>query len=89
MAAATSQPALMTVGEDSVIRIWVEVTVGPMLGPAQGLGLSRPALPQQQAGPAAPGSGSGGARLQALPAKGEPWWAQVLSLLNISLKQLS
>ena len=25
LAAATSQPALMTVGEDGVIRIWVEV----------------------------------------------------------------
>ena len=72
MAAATSQPALMTVGEDSVIRIWVEVTVGPMLGPAQGLGLGRPA--QQQAGSAAPGGGSGGAP----PVKGELRWAQEL-----------
>lgn len=78
VAAATSQPALMTVGEDSVIRIWVEVTVGPMLGPAQGSSLGRPALPQQPAGPAAPGGGSGGARLQAPPGKGEPRWAEVL-----------
>ena len=70
MAAATSQPALMTVGEDSVIRIWVEVTVGPMLGPAQGSSPGRPAMAQQPAGPTASGGGSGGTRLQAAPAQG-------------------
>ena len=30
--AATSQPALMTVGYDGTIRIWVEVTLSPSLG---------------------------------------------------------
>lgn len=30
--AATSQPALMTVGYDGMIRIWVEVTLAPSLG---------------------------------------------------------
>lgn len=30
--AATAQPALMTVGHDGMIRIWVEVTLSPSLG---------------------------------------------------------
>lgn len=30
--AATAQPALMTVGYDGMIRIWVEVTLSPSLG---------------------------------------------------------
>ncbi len=30
--AANAQPALMTVGYDGMIRIWVEVTLSPSLG---------------------------------------------------------
>lgn len=30
--AANAQPALMTVGHDGMIRIWVEVTLSPSLG---------------------------------------------------------